>query len=574
MTSTDEKKSIWKRKIKWPRPISWVLHLLFSRKMLRFYLFAAACCLTLVIAFYTIENLRASLAWSGHIEKLKAEGISTDYCDYIPPEIPDEENLAKIPMFAAFEYERLPRKNKRTPWDVGEVQWKDESFGSLNNLSIYYRSKRNRRITQGLEKAEGRWQEAEPTDLQMLQIYYRGTNAVDLDLVQPRHKSILTNKHTNDSWNRATNSFPFPKKPGSPSEDVLIALKNYDYIWEELKSASNQRKQMRFPLHYDELFGCLLPHLSHIKSLHRYGKLRATAELASGRHQEATESIRMMMQINEGLRNETFFISHLVRIADLYFGIHPIWEGIHRHAFEPEDLQLLSSALEDVNFLAELPDLLRMECSVFVATMGTMEKHRYSFYDHFGSGSFNEEQWPGNWTSISYINLAPSGWFKQNMLYYSNELRAIEGLITDVIEMKPNAIRNFESHLNASLKKPVTTYNVLAKQLYLYKNEASFYKTLTAENTVRMVRTAIALERYYLKHQQYPEALGELVPEFLNDIQLNLFSGNTFQYTREKEDRFRLHVSGWTSNRNDNENAPPQTNGELTWQWPLDSSQN
>ena len=348
-----------------------------------------------------------------------------------------------------------------------------------------------------------------------------------------------------------------------------MALKKYDSIWDELRSATRQRPQMRFPLHYDELFGCLLPHLSHIKSLHQYGKLRATAELASGRHQEATESIRMMMQINNGLRNETFFISHLVRIANIYLGIHPIWEGIHRHAFEPQDLQILSNALNDVNLLAELPTILRMECSVFAAIMDVMEKHRNSFYDHFGIGSFDEKKWPGYWSSVSYMNFAPAGWIKQNMLFYSQELRMLENLITDVVQMKPDAILNFESHLNQSLEKPVSTYNVLAKQLYLYHNKASLYKSLTAENTVRVVKTAIALERYFLEHQKYPDTLDQLVPAFLPDVPLNLYDGQALQYAREEGNKFSLHAAGWKDQEVKDPQGNPKYQGETTWKWPL-----
>jgi hypothetical protein len=570
MSATEKKKSIWKRKLRWPRPIAWFFDLVFSRKMMRLYVFASACCITLIIAFYTIENIRGSLAWSRHVEELKAAGISTDYRDYIPPEIPDEVNLAKIPMFAAFEYERIPSKTKRTPWDLGEVKWKDKSWGPLKELSIYYRSKGNNKLTGGTSKAHGDWRKSTPFDLETWQIYYQGTNAFELNHAPWKNNPLLSDTNIIERLKKATNSFPFPKQPGSPADDVLMALKKYDSTWRELKTASTERPQMRFPLHYDELFACLLPHLSHLKSFHQYGKLRATAEISSGRHEEATETIRMMMQINNGIRNETFYISHLVRIADIYLGIHPIWEGIHRHAFKPEDLKTLSSVLENVNLLAELPSILRMECSVFAATMDVMEEHRHTFYRYFGTGSFDEKKWPGYWGSVSYMNFAPRGWFKQNMLFYSKELRDVEKLMTDVIELKPNAILNFESHLKQSLEKPITTHNVIAKQLYIYKNEDTFYKTLTAENVIRIVRTAIALEQYYLTHQAYPAGLESLVPTFLNEILLNLYSGQSFEYRVESPDRFKLHAPGWGDSDGENETGKTNYHGEVTWRWPED----
>lgn len=568
MTTTDKKKSIWKRKINWPRPMAWLFDLVFSRKMMRFYLFALACCITLIIAFYTIENIRGSLAWSRHVKELKVAGISTDFRDYIPPEIPDEENLAKIPMFAAFEYERIPRETKQTPWDSGEIKWKDKSLGPLKGLSIYYNSKGNNKITSGTEKAHGDWRKAKPFDLETFQIYYQGANAFELNHTSWEKNSILSDTNIIERWNRATNSFPSPKQPTTPAQDVLMALKREDGLWNELKHATKERQQLRFPLHYEELFSCLLPHLSHIKSLHQYGKLRATAEIANGSPQEATETIRIMMQINNGIRNETFFISHLVRIANFNLGIHPIWEGIHRHAFTLEDLKALASMFENVNLLAELPNILRMECSVFVATMDAMEKYRFPFLDQFGIGSFERDQWPGKWGPITYMNLAPSGWFKQNALFYSKEVRDIERLMIDVIDMKPEAILNFESHLKESLEKPITTQNVIAKQLYLYKNKNSFYKSLTAENLIRMVRMAIALEQYYLTQKTYPESLGQLTPTYLKEIPLNLYNGQPFEYTVEATDKFKLHASGWGDLETNNERQETLSQGEITWRWP------
>ena len=555
--------------------------------MVRLYLFSAACLITLIIAFYTVENVRAKMAWSKHVKELEAKGISVDYKDYIPAEIPDDENLAKIPMFTALEYEREPVVKKRYPWDAGGIKWRDETFGVLPSLSVYFRKISNyeikddkgkiqevvqrygARLTYGTDEAYGNWIEGQSFDFPVFQIYYRGTNAVDIVLSHPPHKALLEDPQMINVWERKDTTFPFPKVPGTPANDVEYALKNFDPIWLELIQASNQRSGFRFPLEYEELYSCLLPHLSYIKGIHQYGKVRASAELHAGHHQEGTDSICLMLQLVDRLESEAFLISYLVRIADMQITIHPLWEGITHHLFDESDLTKISSHLAGMTFIPQIKQALGMERAVHIGEIERVTKYR-SYFDRIASSTtYDNQNWPWPWTYQTYIHFAPKGWISQNVRTYSRELTYLEDALNSWSAGNSNAFSQFKKNFEISIAKPISVYNALSRS-WEFGHVNVLTKALRAEATVNIAKTAVALERHYLSKSSYPETLSELVPQFLPEVPLDPIDLKPLRYQRLPLNQFKLYSIGANETDDGGEIHKDSDKGDWVWRWPVE----
>src|SRR5438876_244485 len=73
-------------------------------RLLRRTVFLVAAFLTLIAAFYTVENWRGQRAWEKCQEELKAQGEQLDWAAYIPPRVPDEQNFIKTPFLEAVGY--------------------------------------------------------------------------------------------------------------------------------------------------------------------------------------------------------------------------------------------------------------------------------------------------------------------------------------------------------------------------------------------------------------------------------------------------------------------------------------
>ena len=63
--------------------------------------------------------------------------------------------------------------------------------------------------------------------------------------------------------------------------------------------------------------------------------------------------------------------------------------------------------------------------------------------------------------------------------------------------------------------------------------------------TLETAKLSIALERYYLKHDRYPEQLDALIPEFLQKVALDPMSARPFHYQVLEPDGFELYSVGW-----------------------------
>jgi|GEM_PF-613584 len=563
MTETEKKKSILTRPIKWPWPLNWIFGFLFSRKMMRVYLFGMICLITLIIAFYTVENVRAKFAWSKHVKELESKGISTNYKDYIPPEIPDDENLAKIPMFAVFEHDFEPLEKKRYPWDRGKTIWKDPTWGPIKTLSYTYDS------NYGINDSMGNWWNGKLSDLSFWQIYYRGTNSLTMELTDHRHQPLVEDERMLRVWNESTNTFPYPEQPGIPAKDVVYALKKFDPIWDTLKQSTKDRPSARFDLHYEELYACLLPHLSHIKHAHQYGKLRATAELHAGEHKEGTESIIMMLQLIKALETESFLISYLVTVADFQITLHPVWEGTIHHLFDINDLETISKHLADMTFIPQAKQALGMERAVHIAEINRVSKHRSYFERISGTTGRDETNWPGPWTFETYIHLAPKGWITRNVISFSDNLTKLEEALNSWEAGDTKAFGQLKQSYETSSTRPITVYNALKKFLeFGHINVLS--KALRAEATVNIAKTAVALERYYLNQSAYPESLSELVPQFLPEVPVDPIDLQPLRYQKMPNNQFKLYSIG--ANETDDGGEIPKDNnkGDWVWRWPIE----
>lgn len=85
-----------------------------------------------VAVFYVLENRRGAKEWGRVRRKLAVQGESLDAATFLPPPVPDERNLALIPLFArALDYRADPQTGELAfgPNRSKEVGFEDMPFG-------------------------------------------------------------------------------------------------------------------------------------------------------------------------------------------------------------------------------------------------------------------------------------------------------------------------------------------------------------------------------------------------------------------------------------------------------------
>ena len=93
-----------------------------------------------------------------------------------------------------------------------------------------------------------------------------------------------------------------------------------------------------------------------------------------------------------------------------------------------------------------------------------------------------------------------------------------------------------------------------------------------AQNSINMARVACALERYRLAHNEYPETLDALAPQFLAQIPHDVIGGKPLHYSRKDGGKFLLYSIGWNETDDGGQIGLKDTgyadNTKGDWVWP------
>ena len=100
----------------------------------------------------------------------------------------------------------------------------------------------------------------------------------------------------------------------------------------------------------------------------------------------------------------------------------------------------------------------------------------------------------------------------------------------------------------------------------------TFSKKQTLVNECLIV---CALERYQLAHDEYPETLDVLIPQFIEKIPHDIIGGEPLHYRRIDDGKFLLYSVGWNEMDDGGQvvlakdGSVDREKGDWVWQYPL-----
>jgi hypothetical protein len=324
----------------------------------------------------------------------------------------------------------------------------------------------------------------------------------------------------------------------------------------------------------------LLPHLNFIRACAQVLELRAIAKLQNGRSDKALADVNLALRLANASRTEPFLVSHLIRIAVLQIALQPIYEGLANHEWSDPQLTELDSNLSKFDFLKDYKFSLRGD--MIVQQDGSID------FLHRQPGHIFEETSPlrsddddtvssPDLASRALGNLVPGGWFYQNELHVD---RATEEFYLPVADteheiLSPSSVRCAESKAEADTRH-LNPYNILEKMIVPSLLSPAI-RFAYGQNSVKLARVAIALERYRLAHGKYPDSLDTLAPQFIARIPRDIINGQPLHYHRTDSGQFLLYSVGWNETDDGGKvvvfktEAPPavdRTQGDWVWRYP------
>lgn len=521
-------------------PLARLFGWLFSGSGLRCVLILLVCAVALVLSFYAEEGLRGRYQWNKYRRQLEAGGEQLDLKAFIPKLLPADENFAATPLVESWFRRGSP--------PLGAASLADDDYSAASEM------------VSAPDKDKG--------DRHFLDLvaWGRAFEAVRSGLPRAHQKF-------------ASGEFDLQSRARS-APAVLDGLKSAEAALAELRSAS-QRPHCRYPVQYDlgNPWAILLPHLAKVKAASQRLQLRACAELAAGESNGALKDVELMLYLADSLKDESFLISHLVRIACVQIASQPVWEGLAEHRWSDAQLQALQTRFQQFDFLADMKRALEAEQAAGILTIDLVRKNGLGY---LASLQGSESPPPAARAVANALGwFVPSGWYDLEKLNYCRLRHTLAGTALDTTKRRvsPSQVaantREFErviesrgilGHDVSAILQHRLTAGILLPAIGKVSLRAAAAQTTTDEAVL-----GCALERYRLANGEFPGTLEALVSRFISSLPNDVLTGEPYRYSRTDDGQFTLYSVGW--NEKDDGGVPGKIQsddklGDWVWHYP------
>jgi hypothetical protein len=154
---------------------------------------------------------------------------------------------------------------------------------------------------------------------------------------------------------------------------------------------------------------------------------------------------------------------------------------------------------------------------------------------------------PSAWTRFrwnTFFRVAPRGWLDQNKRAIVEAYQpGIDGFDPSRPGIQPRLAEQWGEELG-KLDSEFAPYTVL-RAIAIGRFDRSLRTAAQNQTLANQARIACALERYRLAHQEYPQSLDALIPQYLDHVPKDIIGGQAPIYQRVADAGFRLSSAGW-----------------------------
>ena len=436
---------------------------------------------------YIEEDFRGAHAWAATKAEWEAKGESFDRDKFIPPPVPEAQNLAALPLF-------IPGPMK------------DKEGNMYTGLPALSKAMRDDPPSNEIPTL-GSWSKGELPDM-------------------PKITSAI-------SANYAA-LFKDAKPPG-------LALAQFEAIYPflgELRTASAARPLFRLELDYDAqpAYRRFMHPLVDLLRISKLLAVHAVLALHEKQGDLALADLKLNQELFNGARRDPALVSGYVDLGMRASGNVAIYDGLSEHLWSDAQLAGIEASLKPLDFLTDYQFVMRGE---LISTL--------SLIDDIREPAPRPDHDKATDDGDTLRMLFASGWFDDNKRKIATSVfRGLTEVDPKARRVYPEIAVNYQLRAEESANDWMATapWNIFSLPMGPYAT-LPLQKFAEGQVSVDETRIACALERYRLAHGVYPATLAELAPAYLDEVPHDVMSGEPYRYRLNADGTFLLYSVGW-----------------------------
>lgn len=277
-------------------------------------------------------------------------------------------------------------------------------------------------------------------------------------------------------------------------------------------------------------------------------QLRALAQTVVGDSTMALDSVHVGLRMAECTAAEPSQVIGVVLSAGASaLCLRPIQEGLQRRLWSDSELQLLDSWLTNVHLVSDYRRAVRGERIYFTGLVETRLTDASKSMVDFGQPV---DPW--------FARVGPRGWWRQN------QVAAIHWQQTQETRLRKEPFERPSLAIEAPSLRP-QPYSWFFR-FFLKGSKGIDASMDEVDANFRLARLALALERHFLAHGRYPDALAELTASSAGLPSRDPFSGHSLHYSQD-QGRPKLWSSG-PNQRDDGGLGEAGGGDDIVWAYP------
>jgi len=318
-------------------------------------------------------------------------------------------------------------------------------------------------------------------------------------------------------------------------------------------------------------------HLAQVKSFVNMLGYRAALAMYEHNTNRVLANLSAQSHVAIAWRPEPVEISHLVRAACVFITWNALWESMQTDFWDEQHLVAEQRKWEAARFFDQLPEVAEGNCAMMIAMCRAelTNKNDLDWNAAFRELVNSPKAGSKNLSTLLKEQRKQARYQEHDsyedevtlLQYYAERYQQLKQAISSPTWAE---MRSLPGITNAPPFPKLKISHV--RPLSSPRQELFMARMAETEALRRMIITAVALERFTLRHKSYPASLKELVPEFLPSVPTDFMDGKELRYRRRADGRYLLYSTGRDCVDDDGQSRN-STFAEPDLIWPLPATQ-